>query len=177
MGFYTLRLQRMVKRLARKECLSRNTRLLDTIPSNLITGIGEEQRGNNLIHQRLIVAPLIDPALTNVQAGMDAGDVRGRRGGKLRRQLGNHAFGQNRPQKAIFFRIALKKTPAKGIDEEKNDLPIPRRQRSQYVQRHGVVPLSRQQELNGSRQPRETIRIVAWLDKTLGELRAIDHSK
>src|SRR5579859_6785602 len=72
----TLRLEPLIKRLllgikggGRDLCAH------EGIAGEAVARIREEERCNNLVHERLKVLPFIDAALSNIQPGMNAGGM------------------------------------------------------------------------------------------------------
>lgn len=72
-------------------------------------------------------------------------------------------------EKLIFFRVALKKTPAKGIDKEEDDPLIPGRQIPKYVERKRALSFTREQEFDSLRDIGEAIAIIKRLNGLLRE--------
>ena len=70
-------------------------------------------------------------------------------------------------EELIFFRVALKETPAKGIDKEEDNPVIPGWQIPKYVERKRALSFTREQEFDGLRDIGEAIAIIKRLNGLL----------
>src|SRR6266487_90412 len=83
---YSPRLQLLIESLPREKCLRRNPGSFQCI-AFFISSIGEVKRSDDLVYQRFIVVPLVDPALPNIQPSMHTCNMRCCRRRKLRSHL------------------------------------------------------------------------------------------
>ena len=114
---------------------------------------------------RPVVLPLVDAALPDLQPGVQTGDVRGRRGGKLRRELCHAARGRETTQGRIIVRHLLEKPPAEAVQQDQHHgAEGARPARKESVRQRGNTRRAEQRP-DAGRQGGEAVLIVGWTNE------------
>ena len=108
------------------------------------------------------VLPLVDAALPDLQPGVEAGDVRGRGGGELRRELRHAARSRETTQGRIVVRHLLKEAPAEAVQQDQHDgAEGTRPSRKESVRQRGNARRAEQRP-DAGRQSGEAVLVVGW---------------
>src|SRR5579859_4103198 len=134
-----------------------------------VTRVGEHQRGDNFVNQWFVVVPFVDAALPNVEASVNAGDVRGGGRWKLRGQFGDDALLREGLERAIFAGVAFKEAPAKGIDEEQHYPVEARGKTCKNVGGQGVLAFAGQEVGDTGGDVGEAVRVIEGPHKVGGQ--------
>ena len=128
-------------------------------------GVREEQRGDHRVELRLVVLPLVHAALPDLQPGVQTGDVRGRGGGKLRRELCHAARSRETTQGRIIVRHLLEEAPAEAVQQDQHDgAEGARPARKESVRQRGNAGRAEQRP-DAGRHGGEAVLIVGWTNE------------
>ena len=126
-----------------------------------VAGEGEHQRRDERVDARLVDVPLVHAVLDDRSSGVQRGDVRGGRGGELRRELRDRPVGEHPTQERMALGVAREEAPAERVEEDEHDALDAVRRVAERGGRQAALA-SQQQARDGRRQGREAVPVGQW---------------
>ena len=127
-----------------------------------VAGEGEHERRDERVDARLVDVPLVHAVLDDRSSGVQRGDVRGSRGGELRRELRDRPVGEHPAQERMALGVALEEAPSERVEEDEHDPVHAVRRVAEGGGRQSAFAAAKQQALDGRRQGREAVPVGQW---------------